>query len=350
VSSFSIGGRRVGRGEPCYVIAEAGVNHDGNVEDARELVRAAHAAGVDAVKFQLFNAAELVTANAAKARYQTETTDPAESQRDMLAQLELPEDVFSSLAALAAQLGVAFLCTAYSERTLDVLAELGVPAFKFASAQIVEPAMLAHAASFGRPLLVSTGMSTLGEIDAALGVVRANGNPPVALLQCTTEYPAPIEDANLKAIPALAERFGVSVGYSDHTAGETAAVAAVALGAVIVEKHLTLDRSRAGPDHASSLEPDAFARFVRALRDAEAALGSSERAPTERERDNAFSMRRSLHAATDIAAGATIAREQIALRRPADGLPPADLERVVGAKAAVDIERDAPLTEANVTL
>ncbi len=340
----------MGPGQRCYVIAEAGVNHDGRLDDARELVRAAHASGADAVKFQLFRAAELVAADAPKAQYQRQTTDPGESQLAMLEKLELPVGAFVELAALARQLGIAFLCSGYSAGALDALDEIDVPAFKLASAQIVEPALLAQAARKGRPLLISIGMATLEEIERALAVVRANGDPPVALLQCTTEYPAPIEDANLRTIPALAARFDVPVGFSDHTSGETACIAAVALGAVVVEKHLTLDNARPGPDHAASLEPDRFAALVRAVRETEAALGSADRLPTPRERDNAFHMRRSLHAAVRIPAGTRIEAVHVTLRRPADGLPPDDFERVVGATAAADIESDSPLTADNVKL
>lgn len=344
-----IGDAALGPDHPCYVIAEAGVNHDGNLEIARSLVHAAREAGADAVKFQLFRGAEVASASAPKAEYQLAVTDPAESQRAMLEALELPDTAFAELANEAARAGIDFLCTAYSEHALDVLEAIGVPAFKFASAQIVELPLIAHAAAKGRTLLISTGMATLDEIAEALEAAKGGGDPPVVLLQCTTDYPSVLEDANTRTIPALAERFGVPVGYSDHTIGDVAAVAAVACGAVLIEKHLTLDRSRPGPDHSSSLEPDEFASLLHRIRETEAALGSDVKEPTPHERANTFGMRRSLFAAEDIPAGTLIERRHVTLRRPASGLHPRELGQILGGRAAVDIAADTPLTADHFT-
>lgn len=340
--AFAIAGRRVGPGEPCYVIAEAGVNHDGDLDRALRLVHAAREAGADAVKFQLFRAADVAIATAPKAAYQLETTPGTESQAQMLAALELPDDAFARIAEEARAAGIDFLCSPYSERDVDVLDEIGVVAFKIASALIVELRLLAHAAGKGRPLIVATGMATLAEIDDAVRCVRAAG-APLALLQCTTEYPAPVAEANLRAMATLERAFGVPVGFSDHTVGDAAAVAAAALGASVLEKHLTLDRTLPGPDHRSSLEPDELAALVRRVREAEAALGSAEKQPTASERGNRERMRRSLVAATDIPAGTTLAPEHVALKRPGDGLPPRLLDQVVGSTARVDIAHDTPL-------
>lgn len=342
--SVRIGDRVVGAGEPCYVIAEAGVNHDGNPGKAKRLLRAAAEAGADAVKFQMFRAEDVASADAPKAGYQLETTDQSESQRAMLESVELPAAAFADLKRLADEVGIAFLCTCYAEDELDYLAELGVSAFKFASAQIVELPFLAHAAAKGMPMLVSTGMATLAEVDEAVTTIRDAGNEQIVVLQCTTSYPAPIQDANLRAIATLGRAFDLPVGYSDHTLDDTTVIVAVACGAVLVEKHFTLDKTAPGPDHRASLEPDELAAMIRRIRDAEASLGSATKAPAESERANAATMRRSLHAATDIPSGTRIGRSQIAVRRPDAGLPPRLLPAVLGATAKVDIPRDAALS------
>jgi N,N'-diacetyllegionaminate synthase len=328
----------------CTIVAEAGVNHDGDFDTAVRLVEAAARAGADVVKFQLFRAEEVASELAPKAGYQLRTTGAEGSQVDMLRRLELPREAFPQLLAEAREHGLGFLATCYAEDELDLLAAAGVEAFKFASAQIVELPLLAHAARKGKRLIVSTGMATTAEIAEALAAIRDAGDPPVVLLQCTTSYPSRIEDANLRAMRTLADEFGVPVGYSDHTEDDTAAVAAASLGAVLVEKHLTLDRSLPGPDHAASLDPDQFARMVRRIRDAEAALGSSAKEPTPGELENAYTMRRSLFAIADIPAGSPIRAEQVGMRRPSAGLPPRMLSEVIGAVARVDIAAGTPLT------
>jgi len=339
-----IGDRLVGPGRPCFVVAEAGVNHDGDLAAAKQLVRAAAEARADCVKFQLFKAEEVASAAAPKAAYQLETTDPGESQLAMLKRLELAEDALPELVDEARRAGLEFLCSCYSERELDLLADLGVPAFKFASAQIVELPFLSYAARQGKPILLATGMATLDEIEEAIATVRGQGDPSVVLLQCTTNYPAPLEDANLRAIATMAKRFGVPVGYSDHTLGDTAAIASVACGAVVLEKHLTLDRALPGPDHRSSLEPDEFEMLVRRVREVEAVLGSDRKEPAPSERANAERMRRSLFAAADIPAGTTITADHLVTRRPYIGLPPRLLPEVVGSTAKVDIPSDTPIS------
>lgn len=336
---IEIGRRRVGRGEPCYVIAEAGVNHDGDLDRALMLVQAARDAGADAVKFQLFRADDVATATAPKAEYQTRTTDAEEPQVEMLRALELPDGAFVRLAAEARSVGIDFLCTPYSERDAGVLAPL-VPAFKVASALLVEPRFLVHLASFGKPLLLSTGMATLDEVREALAPLGGD----VILLQCTTEYPAPVADANVRAMATLEREFAVPVGFSDHTTGDAAALAAVALGACVLEKHFTLDRTLPGPDHRASLEPDELAALIRDVREVEAALGSSEKRPTAIETENRARMRRSIVAAADIAAGATLAASHLALKRPGDGMPPRMLDDVIGKTTRVAIARDTQLS------
>ncbi|HEX5246686.1 MAG TPA: N-acetylneuraminate synthase family protein [Gaiellaceae bacterium] len=337
---IEIGGRSVGPGMPCYVIAEAGVNHDGDVDRALALVHAAKDAGADAVKFQLFRADDLATATAPKARYQTETTGAGEPQAEMLRALELPDEAYVRVAEEARAAGIDFLCTPYSERDADVLAPL-VPAFKVASAFIVEPLFLAHLAALGKPILLSTGMATIAEIHDALAIVRG---ADVILLQCTSEYPAPAADANLRVMEALEREFGVVVGFSDHTEGDAASIAAVALGACVLEKHFTLDRTLPGPDHRASLEPAELAALVRQVREVEAALGSAEKKPTAAEVENRGRMRRSLVAAVDIPAGTRLTAAHVALKRPGDGMPPRMFDDVVGASARADIPRDTQLS------
>jgi N,N'-diacetyllegionaminate synthase len=337
---IEIGGRSVGPGMPCYVIAEAGVNHDGDVDRALALVHAAKDAGADAVKFQLFRADDLATATAPKARYQTETTGAGEPQAEMLRALELPDEAYVRVAEEARAAGIDFLCTPYSERDADVLAPL-VPAFKVASAFIVEPLFLAHLAALGKPILLSTGMATLAEIHDALAIVRG---ADVILLQCTSEYPAPAADSNLRVMEALEREFGVVVGFSDHTEGDAASIAAVALGACVLEKHFTLDRTLPGPDHRASLEPAELAALVRQVREVEAALGSAEKKPTAAEVENRGRMRRSLVAAVDIPAGTRLTAAHVALKRPGDGMPPRMFDDVVGASARADIPRDTQLS------
>jgi N,N'-diacetyllegionaminate synthase len=336
-----IGDRPVGPGAPCYVIAEAGVNHEGDLERAVALVGAAATAGADAVKFQLFKAEEVASALARKAAYQLETTEGGETQRAMLAQLELPQSAFATLKRVANDAGIDFVCTCYSAAEIDYIVRLDAAALKFASAQIVELPLLAHAAAKGKPLLISTGMATLAEAAEALA---AAAGADTILLQCTTSYPAPIDEANLRAMDTLAAAFDVPVGFSDHTLDDVAAIAAVARGAAVVEKHLTHDRAAPGPDHRTSLEPDEFADFVRRLRATEAALGSPIKEPAPSESPNLPVMRRSLFAATDIQAGTTISDQHVAVRRPDVGIPPRLLSQVIGATAREDIAADTPLT------
>jgi N-acetylneuraminate synthase/N,N'-diacetyllegionaminate synthase len=338
-----IGGRAIGPGHPCYVIAEAGVNHNGDLRLARELIVEAKKAGADCVKFQTFSAERVATAAAPKADYQRRSTDPGESQIAMLKRLELAPQDFVELRLCCEREGIAFLSTPYSVEDVDVLVAAGADAFKIPSALIVEPELLRHTARQGRPMLLSTGMATLDEIDEAVAVIRGAGAPPLVLLQCTTDYPSAIEDANLRAIATMRERYGAPVGYSDHTTSPIAALGAVALGAAVVEKHFTLDRAMPGPDHSSSADPEGFAALVRAIRELESALGSGEKRPGARERANMIGMRRSLVARRAIAAGETMTAEMLAWKRPATGIAPRDAARLIGRTAKRAIAADAVL-------
>ena len=341
------------------IVAEAGVNHDGSVDDALRLVDAATDAGADYVKFQTFAADAVASARADKAAYQKQTTVAAESQRDMLRRLELPRSAYPALLARAQQRGIGFMSTPFDPASLDfLLHELRLPRIKVGSGDLTNAPMLFDIGRVGRPVILSTGMATLDEVQEALSVlafgyagksgvpsraafaaawqessVRAALTGKVTLLHCTTEYPAPFESANLRAMGTLADAFGLPVGYSDHTLGIETAVAAAARGAVMLEKHLTLDRTRSGPDHAASLEPAEFQAMVAAVRHVEGALGDGKKQPQAAEMANIPIARRALVAARAIAAGETFSRENLAVKRPGTGLPPIALWDMIGKTA-----------------
>lgn len=344
VGSVKIGERLVGPGHRCFVIAEAGVNHNGDVKMAQRLIDAAAAAGADAVKFQTFSAEQLVSPVAPKAAYQQQTTGAAESQLAMLQRLELPRAAYPELQSHARSRDVLFLSTPFDEESADLLEALGVPAFKIGSGEITNLPFLAHVARKARPVILSTGMSDLGEVASAVEVLRQSGNDQLVLLHCVSSYPAAAADVNLRAMQTMADTFHVPVGYSDHTAGREIAVAAVAMGACVIEKHLTLDRTMPGPDHRASAEPQELARLVQAIRTVEAALGDGRKRPTVGEADTAAAARRSLVAALDIAAGTRLTERLIAIKRPGTGLPPALRPQLVGRTAKTDIAAGTVLT------
>jgi len=325
------------------VIAEAGVNHNGDLAMARRLVEAAAAAGADAVKFQTFNASALATADAPKASYQ-KYNDGGGSQRQMLERLELSPKQHHALAAHCQACGVAFLSTAFGIRELDMLLDLGIGAIKVPSGEITHrpllEAMAAAAASRQLPVFLSTGMCTLGDVEAALQLFLDAGiaREQITLLHCLSAYPAPEEQINLRAIPTLAAAFGCPVGYSDHTLGLTAPVAAVALGAVVIEKHLTLDVNLPGPDHLASTEPDAFAAMVAAIRSCERMLGDGRKQPKPAEQNILQVARRSLRAAQQIETGKCFTRADLMCQRPADGLSPMHYEKLLGRPAGRSYE------------
>ena len=337
-----IGERRIGDGAPPFLLAEAGVNHNGSPEMARRLVEAAADAGADGVKFQTFSAEALATAAAPLAEYQRRQSSSG-SQLEMLRALELPREALRSARDRAVELGITFLSTPFDLQSVQLLAELDVPAYKVGSGDLTNLILLRAVAARGRPMIVSTGMATLAEVEAAVAAVRAAGDPPLILLHCTSAYPAAAADANLRAMATLRERFGVPVGYSDHTLGLTTAIAAAALGAAVIEKHLTLDRSLPGPDHAASLEPAEMTELAAALHDAHAALGDGRKEPRREEADTTLVARRSLVAARALKAGAPIAADDVDARRPAGGISPMRLDEVVGRRAARDLDSGALL-------
>ena len=343
--SFELGGRTIGPGQPAYVIAEAGVNHNGKLQLALDLVRAAKKAGADCVKFQTFKAEAIVTSKAPKANYQLKVTDPQETQLAMLKKLELNEGHYKEIMGLCKELGIQFLSTPYNFDDVDFLEALGVDGFKIASGQLVELPFLADVARRGKPLLLSTGMATFAEVSEAVATLRASGNVRFAVLQCTTNYPSAMSDANLRAMVAMRDALEVIVGYSDHTEADHAVFASVALGATVIEKHFTLDRTLPGPDHSSSFEPSEFARMVQGVRLVEQALGSPVKRPSAAETSNIQGMRRSIVSLIDVPAGGILTRANLAFKRPATGLQPSRLAGVVGKKARKTIQADTPLTE-----
>lgn len=326
------------------VIAEAGVNHNGSLERALSMVEAAARAGVSAVKFQTFTAASLVTSTASKADYQQQATGEAESQFEMLKRLELTGSDFAQLKACCAAHGVEFLSTPFDLATIDLLAGLGLERWKVPSGEITNLPYLRRVASFGQEVILSTGMSELEEIAAALAVLESSGTTrsQITLLHCNTEYPTPMRDVNLRAMATLRAEFAglKGVGYSDHTLGIEIPVAAVALGASVIEKHFTLDRTLPGPDHRASLEPDELAAMVRAIRNVELALGDGAKRATPSESKNRPIARKSIVAATDIAAGNIFTEQNLTAKRPGTGLSPMRWDDVVGQRARRNYRRD----------
>lgn len=332
-----IGSKSAGGGHPCFIIAEAGVNHNGDLDRAHELVDVAADCGADAVKFQTFDPAALVSFEAEAAPYQR--AQGASSQRAMLEALVLPAAAWSDLATHAAERGLAFTSTAFDLTSLDLLVDLGVEVLKVPSGELDNLGYIERVASKGLPVIISTGLGTMQEVAAAYAAAEAA--PGVALLHCVTAYPAPVASSNLRAIPAMAERFGVPVGWSDHTEGYVTAVAAVALGATILEKHITTDCGLPGPDHAASSDPEAFAAYVAAVRAVESGLGDGYKRPTEAELVNRTHARRSYHAARSLRPGDVVDEDDIRLLRPATGLPPS--ATVLGRTVRRTVDAGQPL-------
>ncbi|MBM3561209.1 MAG: N-acetylneuraminate synthase [Alphaproteobacteria bacterium] len=343
MDGFPIGERHVGDGSRCFIIAEAGVNHDGKVEDAHRLVDAAAEAGADAVKFQTFDADALATADAPKAAYQVETTGAAESQRDMLKRLELPREAHAALKAHCEQRGLVFLSTPFDPGSIDFLVRLGVLAFKTPSQEIINLPYLRQIARYRRPMIVSTGNSTMAEVDIAVATIEAE-QAPFALLHCVSQYPAAAAATNLRAMVTLKAAYGVPVGFSDHSVGTAIPIAAAALGAKIIEKHYTLDRSRAGPDHRASLEPGELASMVRDIRLVEAALGDGRKRPAPGEPELGRAARKSLVAARDLPAGTVLDAEAMAAKRPGTGISPALIDFVIGRRLRRPVAEGAIIT------
>ncbi len=320
-----------------YIIAEAGVNHNGDMDLALRLVDAAAEAGADAVKFQTFHADELVSRTARKARYQIENTADDGSQFEMLKALELADEDYARLRDHAERRGIDFLSTPFSERAADLLERIGVSAYKVSSGDLTHLPLLRHIARKGRPIILSSGMATLAEIEEALGAIHAEGNRAISVLHCVSNYPAAPADCNLAAMETIARAFAVPVGWSDHTEGEAISLAAIARGARIIEKHITLDRALPGPDHRASMEPAEFARFVASIRAVESAIGTGIKAPTPAEIETAKVGRRSVVTLRALRAGDVLTAADVAIKRPGHGIAPRFLPYVIGRRLACDL-------------
>jgi len=324
------------------IIAEAGVNHNGDMQLARQLIDVAADAGADMVKFQTFNANRLATKQAPKANYQNKTTDQSESQHAMLKKLELTLDMHKELIAYCKERNIEFFSTGFDTQSLDLLVSLGIEQFKIPSGEITNLPYLRHIGVMGRPLILSTGMATLGEIEDAIDVLEKAGTDRsnITVLHCNTEYPTPMEDVNLLAMCSIRDAFGVQVGYSDHTAGIEVPVAAVALGATVIEKHITLDKTMPGPDHKASLEPDEFEVMVSAIRNIEQALGDGTKRPSLSESKNKVVARKSIIAETAIRSGEVFTTDNLSIKRPGSGISPMRWDELMGKKASRDYQPD----------
>lgn len=342
---FRIGERPVGPGHPCYVIAEAGSNHNRDRTTAMRLIDVAAEAGADAVKFQTYTAEGLYSRHTPDMSYLKEKglVGDRESVWELIKRVEIPWEWHEDLAGHAREAGITFLSTPFEEAAVDLLDEIGIPAFKIASYEVNHLPLIAHAARTGKPLLISTGMASLGDIERALDTAAEAGATDVLLMHCAVNYPPRFDDLNLRAIGTLRSAFQVPIGWSDHTLGHSADVVAVALGACAIEKHYTLSRDQPGPDHPFALEPDELTAMVLAIREAEAALGSTVKRVTDAEAEMFRLGRRSIVAARDVAAGAMLTREDLAVKRPGFGIPVHAIDEVVGRHVAHDVERDQVL-------
>ncbi|GJM24604.1 MAG: hypothetical protein DHS20C16_10190 [Phycisphaerae bacterium] len=334
----------------CFVIAEAGVNHNGSLDTARKLIEQAALAGADAIKFQTFSAERLATRSAPKAEYQKEGAASDESQFDMLRRLELSANDHLTLIEHCCTHNIRFLSSAFSNEDIDLLDTLGVSAIKLGSAEITNHPLLAHAASTLRPIILSTGCSWLEEVETAIRVLQENGCADLAVLHCISAYPAACEDANLRAMNTLAQATNLPIGFSDHTEGIGLAAAAVAMGARIIEKHFTLDCSADGPDHKASLEPAELKAMIEAIRTVESALGDGVKRPVAAELNTRQVARRSLVAAKDLAAGTVLRPEHLNARRPGTAIAPSEMERVLGQILAKKMRSDELLTWSHLAL
>lgn len=322
-----------------YVIAEVGVNHNGSFELACKLVDVAKAAGADCIKFQTFKSKNLVSRNAQKAEYQRKTTGEG-SQVEMLKALELSFDEFRDLKAYCDSVGIAFLSTPFDFDSIQFLNSIDMPFWKIPSGEITDYPYLVALARTGKPIVLSTGMSDMDDIAAAIRVLRENGAADIKLLHCNTEYPTPFEDVNLRAMMTMRNAFGLEVGYSDHTKGIEVPVAAVAMGATIIEKHITLDRNMEGPDHRASLEPDELTAMITGIRNIEKALGDGNKKPSPSEKKNISVARKSIVAKCRISKGELFTENNITVKRPGTGISPMKWSSIVGTKATRDFEED----------
>ena len=328
-----------------FIIAEAGVNHNGSIELAFQLVDAAVEAGADAVKFQTFKSENLVSKNTQKAEYQKKTTNSSESQFEMLKKLELSFDTFKKISNYCDDKGIAFLSTPFDHSSIDLLKQLGLEIFKIPSGEITNLPYLRHIGSLAKKVILSTGMSTLKEVGDALNILVDSGmkKENISVLHANTMYPTPMEDVNLNVLQTIRKEFDVAVGYSDHTLGMEVDIAAVAIGATIIEKHLTLDKAMNGPDHKASLEPKELKAMVSAIRNIEKAMGSSVKTSTPSEQINKNIVRKSIIAKCVIKKGERFTEDNLTVKRPGTGISPMKWDKVIGTVAITDYQVDEPI-------
>jgi len=324
------------------IIAEAGVNHNGDLELAKKLIDAAAEAGADLVKFQTFKADRLVTSTAEKASYQMQPTNNREPQHEMLRRLELTPEMHKELIECCEKHKIGFFSTAFDIKGVDLLLSLGQDNFKIPSGEITNLPYLRHIGQLGRPVILSTGMATMDEIGSAIQILEKSGTPKttITVLHCTTEYPTPMPEVNLKAMITIHDKFEVRVGYSDHTLGIEVAIAAVAMGATVIEKHFTLDRNSPGPDHKASLEPSELKCMVTAIRNIEVALGDGIKRPTPSEAKNIAVVRKSIIASKSIQLGEVFTAKNLTTKRPGTGISPMRFDEVLGKSAKRDFAED----------
>lgn len=325
-----------------FIIAEAGVNHNGSIELAKQLIDVASQAGADAVKFQTFKAEKLVSKNAQKAEYQKQTTDKTESQFDMIKKLELDLDTHKELISYCESKNILFLSTPFDHDSIELLNDLGLEIFKIPSGEITNLPYLRHIGKLGKKVILSTGMADIGEIEDALDILIEAGTSKedITILHANTMYPTPMEDVNLKAMLTIGNTFDVPFGYSDHTLGIEVDIAAVAMGASCIEKHFTLDKTMEGPDHKASLEPDELKAMIKAIRNIELALGSNMKKPSKSEMPNMQIARKSIVASKNIQKGEIFTEENLTIKRPGNGISPMRWDEVIGTVASQDYKED----------
>lgn len=340
MDTIAIDNKKIGDKNSCFIIAEAGVNHNGDPLLARKMIEVAVRAGADAIKFQTFHAEDVVLESAGKAEYQKKTTGANDSQYSMIKKLELTEKNFFDIARFAHKKKIMFLSTPFDIKSVEILERIGVPAYKIPSGEINNHPLLSYIAQKHKPVIVSTGMATMDEIHSAVTVLSENGVSQIALLHCITSYPAKIEDLNLRVIQKLHQKFKIPVGFSDHSLGIIGSIAAVTMGASIIEKHFTLDKSMEGPDHQASLNPNELCSLIEGIRQIEQAMGDGIKKITPDEKAIRSVARRSIVSITDIPAGSVINGTMIALKRPGTGIDPLFLDRVKGKKTQISIGKN----------
>lgn len=323
-----------------YIIAEAGVNHNGDLQVAKQMIEKAVESGVNAIKFQTFKSEKVISKHAKKAEYQVKNTRKKESQLEMIKKLELSFEDFKTLQGYCELKGIDFLSTAFDFESIIFLESIGMKTWKIPSGEITNLPYLIKIAQINKPVILSTGMSTMQDIRAAVQVLKKHGSGDITVLHCTTEYPTPFEDVNLAAMKTINEEFGVPIGYSDHTSGIEIPIAAVAMGATVIEKHFTLDRNMEGPDHKASLEPDELKAMVNAIRNVEVSIGNSEKQPAQSEKKNMAVARKSIVANCLIKQGEVFTEENLTVKRPGNGISPMKWFEVLGQPAVRDFEED----------